>query len=125
MAGQPGTADRAHVRRVQFGLGDRPGRTDVPCETLTLQIEEQDFSRPFMIEQMFDQDNPPQTMHLGAVAAQPGQRGSSVEINLQRAVQGAGDFRLTIQDSRNPPLTISGVSYRRGASKSSSPLNPP
>jgi hypothetical protein len=86
------------------------GEEGVPCERLDIQIEERDFVRPFMVERFEPGRSDPQVIVAGELRPNDKNRSPTVPIILQQTVF-ARWLRLTIQDARNPPLTIGNVWY--------------
>jgi hypothetical protein len=103
-AREPGRLYSEYASSWVIDLGER----NVPCERLSLDVEEPDFSRSYNLE-LFNPSEPAMMIQGGELRRVPGER-SPIEIALQRPVT-AHKLRLTIQDSRNPPLTITGVRF--------------
>jgi hypothetical protein len=102
-------------------LGDR----NVPVERLSLQIKEPTFSRMFSIELMDSGESGPPGAGLPVVQTGElhGKEGEPIEVDLQRSLT-ATRLRLTIQDARNPPLTLTGVRFTAAAHEVIFPLRP-
>ena len=116
---EPGRLYGEYSSAWEIDLGDK----NVPCERLSLDVAETDFTRPFTIE-LVEPGNPsPQVIMSAQLQRQPGQRSASVEINLPQAVA-TRKLRLTIQDSRNPPLTITAVRFTAAVRQVVFPVSP-
>jgi hypothetical protein len=90
------------------------GEQGVPCERLHLQIEERDFVRPYMIEWIEPGQPESQLVISGELRRDGNDRSPSLPIVLRQTVFKRW-LRLTIQDARNPPLTIGNVWYSAAA----------
>jgi hypothetical protein len=90
------------------------GAARVPCERLDVQIEEREFTRHFKLEQFEPGQPEAQLLVTGELRREVGNRSVSVPIVLQRPVFTRW-LRLTIEDARNPPLTIGNVWYTASA----------
>ncbi len=85
------------------------GGASVPCQLLRLKIEEHDFVRPFLLEQV-DEPNVRVDVARGELRRPGGNRRGPIEINCNQEVQ-TRMLRLVVTDNRNPPLCVSGVQY--------------
>jgi hypothetical protein len=103
-AGAPGSAWRIDL-----------GEENVPCRKLTLEVSDDDFSRPYFLERLPSPDPtraayeqpPPEVVASGELRRQNGQP-AALEIDLSREVQTRW-LRLTVTDNRNPPLNLAGA----------------
>jgi hypothetical protein len=89
------------------------GGDNVPCEKLSLDVEEQDFARFYTLE-VLQPDATAQAVASGELRKQPNDRTAAITIPLQRPVA-TRRLRLTVQDYRNPPLTVTGVRFTAAA----------
>jgi hypothetical protein len=85
------------------------GGAAVPCQLLRLEIEEHDFVRPFVLEQVEEPNVHVDVAH-GELRRPGGTRRGPVEIRCDQELQ-TRFLRLVVTDNRNPPLNISGVRY--------------
>jgi hypothetical protein len=81
----------------------------VPCRLLRLEIAENDFVRPFVLERVEDA-NVRVPVARGQLRRPGGSRRGPVEIACDPEVQ-TGKLRLVVTDNRNPPLNIFNVQY--------------
>src|SRR5205823_4496501 len=78
---------------------DLEGR--VPCERLDFQVADQQFARPYRLEQA-DPDGQPNRLVQGEWRRRPGEEQRRLEVRLPSEVT-ARRLRLLVTDYRNPP----------------------
>jgi hypothetical protein len=85
------------------------GGAAVPCQLLRLEIEDHDFVRPFVLEQV-EEPNVQADVARGELRRLGGARREPVEIRCDQEVR-TRFLRLVVTDNRNPPLNISAVRF--------------
>lgn len=92
----------AHASVWTIDLGAR-----VPCDRLTLEIEDPSFSRPFQIEAVDDSQNV-RLIATGELARHVGEEAKPLVITFDRE-EHARKLRLQITDYSNPTLSITSI----------------
>jgi hypothetical protein len=80
----------------------------VPCEKLAFDVADEDFARPFALEEIQD-DGGRRVVTRGEWRRRAGSSRTAMEMEFGELV--THRLRLTVTDHRNPPLTITGVRY--------------
>lgn len=86
------------------------GDDNVPVSRLTLTVAEEQFQRPFILE-VHEPGSMPRPLTEGMLRRKPGDPPLAIHF---REVQTRW-LKLTIIDSRNPPLSLHGVEYAAAA----------
>jgi hypothetical protein len=100
----PREADPFQGRPASIWRIDLQGR--IPVHSLTLNVGEPTFSRPFQLD-IVDDPLSPALLASGDLTRNEEHAGSPVQIQFRE--QYARHLKLTVVDDRNPPLTIDGV----------------
>jgi hypothetical protein len=85
----------------------------VPLHGLRLTIKEEEFSRPYRLEAVSDNQERSRTLARGFLIRHPSQDPRRRDITFDE--QFAARLRLTVTDDRNLPLTISSVTAESAA----------
>ena len=83
-----------------------------PCESLTLDVAENEFVRPYRLE-TYDPGGTPQVIASGTLHREPADQGKPLVLSFPEAT--ARRLRLVVTDQRNPPLSLTGVQYTAAA----------
>ena len=92
----------AHASVWTLDLGAR-----VPCDRLTLNINDDSFSRPFQVESIDDPENP-QLIATGTITRHGGEENKPLVITFNQE-ETVRKLRLQITDYSNPTLNISAI----------------
>ena len=80
----------------------------VPCEKLTFEVDDKDFVRPYVLEQMAGEGYWA-SIGRGEWRRRAGSKREPLEIQFSEIA--ARRLRLLVTDNRNPPLDMVGVQY--------------
>jgi hypothetical protein len=101
---EPVRGDGGPGSRWVLDLGAR-----VPIERLQVDVAEDEFTRPFRLEQA-EKDQPAQVLVQGEWRRRPGDPREPLKIDLPAEATGRR-LNLIVTDFRNPPLTLQQVRY--------------
>ncbi len=98
-------ADPYQGRPASIWRTDLGGR--IPLQSVTFNVEERTFSRPFVLESVDDPASPA-LLASGDLSRTEGNAATPVRVDFNE--QFARRLKLTVTDDRNPPLTVDSAS---------------
>jgi hypothetical protein len=91
----------------------RFGDSTPPCERLSFDVENDTFSRPYVLETA-EPDQPPRELARGEWRRRANDERRPLEIRLPAEAR-ANRMRLVVTDYRNPPLVLGSARYTAAA----------
>jgi len=87
------------------------GSSMVPCERFEFDVADEDFVRPYLLEQVLDDQGHTARIEAGQWRRRAGDEIEPMKISFSERQIKTQQYRLVVTDHANPPLELTGVRY--------------